>query len=324
MRTALITGSASGFGFHLTERLIQLGWEVFATDIDAGGLDALTESPRLIKRRMDVRDPVAVSSVCAEAEAIGIDLLVNDAGHAVFGTQEEADLSSIRDLFEVNVLGVARVTQALLPPLRRRAGTIVNVSSVAGRTVFPESGFYAASKHAVEAITEALAQEVCPDGVRVRLIEPGSFQTGFQARAARHSRPRSPESPYVDRHHLWDQRREQLLDPPGHPSAVADAIVASLDHPAPFLRVPVGPDALRMLRLREQVSADAWTRLAITRNGGPTFVGVEGDVLTPEAVVAASREALTPTLAAWKAGHLRHWEDSAAGQAAIARLRNIG
>ena len=102
-----------------------------------------------------------------------VDVLVNNAGYAVFATQEEADLEQIRDLFDVNVLGPARTTQAFLPSLRDRRGVVVQLSSVAGRMTFPESGFYAATKHALEAMSHALLCEAGPMGVRVRVIQPG-------------------------------------------------------------------------------------------------------------------------------------------------------
>lgn len=207
----------------------------------------------------DVRDDDAVA---AAADFAGpVDVLVNNAGYAVFGSQAEASLAAVREMFEANVLGVARVTQALLPGLRARQGTVVNISSVAGRIVFPESGFYAASKHAVEALSEALYEENCSFGLRVVVIEPGHFATGFQARAAAMSRPRSPDSPYAHLHSLWDERRGEALAVPQDPELVVQAILAGLDSAEPFVRVEAGVDAPVLLRRRETLGNDGWMRL---------------------------------------------------------------
>ncbi|MBA2320045.1 MAG: SDR family NAD(P)-dependent oxidoreductase, partial [Deltaproteobacteria bacterium] len=179
MRSAFVTGSGSGFGFGVCRRLLADGWRVVATGERPGPWqDAL---PGAEIRICDVADARSVAK--ATADVGEIDVLVNNAGYAVFGSQEEADIDAVRRMFEVNVFGVARVTQALLPTLRRTHGTLVQLSSIAGRTVFPESGYYAATKYAVEAMSEALFQETCQFGIRIRLIQPGSFATGFQARA---------------------------------------------------------------------------------------------------------------------------------------------
>ncbi|HMV68047.1 MAG TPA: SDR family NAD(P)-dependent oxidoreductase, partial [Myxococcota bacterium] len=206
----------------------------------------------------DVRDDAAVAELATAAGPV--DVLVNNAGYAVFGSQAEADLGAIRELFETNVLGVARVTQALLPSLRARRGAVVNISSVAGRVVFPESGFYAASKHAVEAMSEALFEENCTFGLRVVVIEPGHFATGFQARAAAMSKPRSPDSPYAHLHALWDQRRGEALAVPQDPELVVDAILAGLASDEPYVYVEAGEDAPVLLRQRESLGHLGWMR----------------------------------------------------------------
>ncbi len=315
MRSAFVTGSSSGFGLALCRRLLGEGWRVVAS-ADAIGpwTDALRGAEILL---CDVRDPSSVTAAAARAGAV--DLLVNNAGYAVFGSQEEADLDAVRAMFEVNVFGVGRVTQAFLPGLRARAGTVVQLSSVAGRTVFPESGWYAATKYAVEALSEALFQETCQFGVKVRLIEPGSFATGFQARAAAASRPRDPSGPYGALHPTWDARKTAVLKPPQDPEGVVSAIVDSLGDPAPFLRVPVGPDALRILSLRDALGPDRWSRMAADR-AGLEAPHRPGEVLSPAEVLAGEADLLA-TKAADAHGHLSHWADDELGRAALARLR---
>jgi NAD(P)-dependent dehydrogenase (short-subunit alcohol dehydrogenase family) len=327
MSTAFITGCGSGFGFHLARRMLADGHRVVASDPHVAGLadriggsaagwgDRLLVLPLDVRHVGDVREGVRAALAWAP-----VDVLVNNAGYAIFGTQEEADLGAIRDLFDVNVLGAARVTQALLPALRERSGTIVQISSVAGRTVFPESGFYAATKHAIEAMSEALFQEVAPFGIKVRLIEPGSFDTGFLARAVASSRPRSADSPYAALHATWDARKLGILEKPQPPEWVADAIVASLADPAPFRRVMVGPDATRLLGLRSAIAPDAWALLAAERNGLVPPPHGPAEVLSPEEVLAGTGDR-GPTLAALAHGHLDHWEATGVGRAALDLLR---
>ncbi len=262
MPTAFITGCATGFGHRLAHRLLKADWHVVATDPDAAALhQSFADSPRLLILQLDVGDAQAVSKAAVAAAAWRpIDMLVNNGGYAIFGTQEEADIDAVRDMFEVNVLGLGRVTQALLPSVRAQRGVIVNVSSIAGRLVFPESGWYAATKHAVEAMSMALSQEVAQDGIRVRLIEPGSFDTHFAQRAAGKSKPRDHDGPYAGRFAQWDADKDAALEPPQDPELVVDAILASTHTPFPFQRVLVGADARRLLGDRKAPDPDAWSR----------------------------------------------------------------
>lgn len=322
--TVFVTGCATGFGHRVAARLLHLGHRVVATDASVDGWPARLGAPRddLLVLRCDVRDPDAVAAAARAAVAWSpVDVLVNNAGYAIFGTQEETDLALVRELFEVNVLGVARVTQALLPSLRATGGRVVQLSSVAGRTAFPESGFYAATKHAVEAMSEALFQECCGFGVRVTVIEPGSFDTEFLSTAQRLSPTPAADSPYASARPAWQRRKFAVLEPPQDPERVVDAIVASLADPAPFRRVPVGADAERMLALRDALGPDGWTRLAGAR-AGVSATPEPGDVPGPEAALAAlDRGELPPALvAAWRHGHLEHWSESETGRAALDRL----
>jgi NAD(P)-dependent dehydrogenase (short-subunit alcohol dehydrogenase family) len=319
MRTALVTGAASGFGRATATALAAAGWRVVGVD-ERPLSTGWGETPGVEPLVVDVRSDAQVRHL---AQVLGdVDLVVNNAGYAVFGTQEEVPLDAVRDLFEVNVLGPARVTQAFLPGLRRRSGAIVQLSSVAGRTVFPESGYYAATKHALEAMSEALAQEVAVYGVRVRVVEPGAFDTAFSERAARSSPAVGSESPYAAQRPTWSARKGEVLEAPQPARWVAETILASLDDPAPFLRLPVGADAQRILALRDTLGPDPWTRLAIDRQGfqGPHPAGF---VPSPEALLALpdGHPDLARARAADEARHLGHWTLTAPGRAALQRLR---
>jgi len=314
--TAFVTGCATGFGRRLTDRLLAAGWVVHATDPSPpedweGGAPSGTGT--LVTHLLDVRDPDQVTQA---TQGLGpVDLLVNNAGYAVFGTQEETDLDAVKELFDVNVLGLARVTQAVLPRVREAQGTVVQLSSVAGRTVFPESGFYAATKYAVEAMSEALFQECATFGVRVRLIEPGSFDTRFLDTALERS-PAPPEnSAYDGVRELWMRRKVAVLETPQDPERVVDAIMGCLDAPEPFLRIPVGPDSERILLVRDLLGADGWSTFAAERNGLPPQLAPEQEVAMPS---EHARERLR-ALDRW--GHLDHWEDTDVGRAALAVLR---
>jgi len=327
MPTAFITGCASGFGNLLCKRLLGLGWHVVATDPVIEGLEEdlapdFATGKRLLVLKMDLANPPSIRSAVYEAlEWSPVDVLVNNGGYAVFGTQEEADLIAIEKMFAVNVFGALHVTKALLPTLRERQGTVVNISSLAGRMSFPESGFYAATKHAVEAISEALFEETCTFGVKVRVIEPGSFDTLFGWRAKEMSEPRRDDSPYADVFPLWDKRKQASLEKPQKPALVVDAIVASLSDPRPFFRVQVGPDSERIVGLRDAIDHDAWVVLMARRNGMFHATSGPNDVMTPPEVlsygVTGPDDVFAATTTAWNYGHLGHWDETDEGQAAL-------
>jgi NAD(P)-dependent dehydrogenase (short-subunit alcohol dehydrogenase family) len=325
MWTAFVTGCSTGFGHAVARKLLQGGHRVAASSTTRGPwVDALGGlGGDLLPLALDVRSDAAVADAVGQALAWGeVDVLVNNAGRGFFASQEEGSLDTFRDLLDVNVLGPARLTRALLPSLRRTRGTVVQLSSVAGHTVFPESGFYAATKHALEAMSEALVQEVGPHGVRVRLIEPGQFDTCFQVNAANASPVMGDDSPYTGQRPTWRARRHDVLEPPQDPERVADAIVAALEDPAPFRRIPVGPDAERILALRRELGPEAWGRLSADRNGLDDPHRRPGEVLSPREVLALPPEsdALGPTCAAVGLGHLRHWAEDDLGRKALAHL----
>ncbi len=325
MHTAFITGCATGFGHRLAARLLARGHRVVATDRDTAAWPARLGAPHPNLRvlQCDVRREDSVAAAAEAATAWGpVDVVVNNAGYAIFGTQEETPVDLVREMFEVNVFGAARVTRALLPSLRVHRGQVVQISSVAGRTVFPESGFYAATKYALEAMSEALFQECCTFGVRVRLIQPGSFDTRFLPTAERLSPQPGPDSPYAALRPLWTRRKLAVLEPPQDPERVVDAIVATLDDPTPFRRIPVGPDAERILAVRDALGPDRWSRLAGLRAG---LRAEDADPELPDpADLPARLDAGSPPpaglLAAWRHGHLDHWGDSEAGRAALDAL----
>lgn len=188
---ALVTGSTSGIGEAAALELAGRGSRVFASGRTLAGVEHLRgRSPDLEPIELDVTDEGSVRRGVARVfnEAGRIDVLVNNAGYAIFGAVEDVDRELLRRQFEVNVFGAMSVCRAVLPIMRRQGrGTIVNVSSVAGRVSTPFMGAYCASKFALEALTDSLRVEARPFGVRVVCLEPGATRTRFQDRGRRES-----------------------------------------------------------------------------------------------------------------------------------------
>ena len=180
---ALVTGASSGIGRETTRRLAQEGFQVIALARRKERLDDLVkEYQNILPRPVDLSDAQELEKFYQEIASLAepISVLINNAGFSVRGAVEDVSLSSIRRLFEVNLFALVRVTQACLPGMRRlRRGRIINLSSVVGKFPYPTSGPYAATKHAVEAITDALRMEVRPFGIYVVTIRPGVIGTEF-------------------------------------------------------------------------------------------------------------------------------------------------
>lgn len=186
----LITGCSSGFGHELAKLIIARGWRLVATARDTARLAELTQSAedRVLAVKLDVGQADQVEAAMAAAkERFGrIDVLVNNAGYGYQSSIEEGQDAEIRAQFEANVFGLFAVTRAVLPIMRaQRSGHIINITSVAGLIGFPGSGYYAASKHAVEGFSDALIAEVKPLGISVTCVEPGPFRTDWAGRSLR-------------------------------------------------------------------------------------------------------------------------------------------
>jgi len=235
---ALITGCSTGIGRATALELTARGYDVVAT---ARRLETLADLPVARTLALDVDDDASVAAALA---AVGpVDVLVNNAGFGVEGSIEEVPLADVRRGFETNVFGATRMIQAFLPAMRTRgSGAIVNVTSVAGVVAGPLGGFYAATKFALEAISEALALEVGHFGVRVLIIEPGAIETQFGANVVDH---RGPTGPYAELFAQWEGALGKLGDgsPTPGPELVATTIADALADPDAPLRFPVGADA---------------------------------------------------------------------------------
>ena len=253
MALALVTGSNSGIGLATTIALARAGHTVAATmrDLERGNeLRRFIEHEKLPIRlaTIDVNDDDSVRDGFAKVVAQDgpIDILVNNAGIPGGGAVEETPLDLFRHVMETNFFGGLRCIKAVLPSMReRRRGTIVNVTSVAGRIAMAPQASYAASKWAFEALSECLAQEMRPFNVRVAIVEPGVIATPIFTKA----RAPQAESPHPHSKRLR-ALFAALLAKPTPPSVVADAIREIVDGDSWQLRYPVGPDAVPALKWR--------------------------------------------------------------------------
>ncbi|HEU5323118.1 MAG TPA: SDR family NAD(P)-dependent oxidoreductase, partial [Methylomirabilota bacterium] len=189
-----------------------------------------------------------------------VDVLVNNAGIGGGGPIEDVPVEFARALFETNYFGAIRVTQAVLPGMReRRHGAIVMVTSIAGRVAIAGHGHYSAAKHALEAASEALAQEVQEFGIRVAVVEPGVVVTPIFSKARRFADPASPYAAHVRRLLLFYQMQ---MKRPSQPSDVAEVIHEAVTTPAPRLRWLVGDDARRLEAGRRRMSDEEYVASA--------------------------------------------------------------
>jgi NAD(P)-dependent dehydrogenase (short-subunit alcohol dehydrogenase family) len=188
-----ITGCSTGFGLELAKLVLGRGWRAVVTARDRARVADLVigAEDRALALDLDVTQPAQVAAAVAAAEArFGcIDVLVNNAGYGYQASIEEGDEAEIRAQFDANVFGLFALTRAVLPGMRaRRRGHVLNITSVAGFIGFPGSGYYAASKHAVEGFSDALAAEGKPLGIKVTCIEPGPFRTDWAGRSLRQTK----------------------------------------------------------------------------------------------------------------------------------------
>ena len=264
-KAVLITGCSSGIGWATAKCLSEVGWRVYATARNVEKIAPLEESGcRLLA--LDVTDEGSMRRAVGEVEreegAVGA--LVNNAGYSQSGAVEAVPMEKVRAQFETNVFGLVRMCQLVLPGMRRQGyGRIVNVSSMGGKLTFPGAGYYHASKHAVEAISDALRFEVKGFGVKVSVIEPGLIRTGF-ANAAVGSMNGQEEGPYagfdeaVARATTENYEQGPFSKLAGEPEAVAEAIERALWARNPRSRYAVTPSARLFLGLRRLLPDGAW------------------------------------------------------------------
>jgi NAD(P)-dependent dehydrogenase (short-subunit alcohol dehydrogenase family) len=257
----LVTGASSGIGETCVRRLDAMGYQVFAGVRHSEDAERLrtTGSERLRPLRLDVTDPAdierAVETVALALGDRGLTGLVNNAGIAVGGPLEYITPEELRFQLEVNVVGLHAMTRAFLALVRRGRGRIVHIGSISGRIASPFIGPYAASKHAVEALADALRQELAPEGLHVSVIEPGQVRTpiwskGLASFAAIDRRlPEEGLARYGTRLKVMEWMIQRAPRVGESPDAVADAVIHALEAAEPKTRYIVGRDARVRLAL---------------------------------------------------------------------------
>ncbi|MFC7155493.1 SDR family oxidoreductase [Halomarina halobia] len=253
-KTALITGCSSGIGRATARAFLDDDWTVYATARDAADLVDLAESG-CETAELDVTDEEQVRAVvdAVLGEQGRLDCLVNNAGYGQFGPVEDVTTDALHRQFEVNVYGPHRLMRAVLPHMRERGeGRIVNVSSVAGRISTPGMGAYAASKFALEALTDALRNEVAPHGVGAVLVEPGPVESGFARRANGELEELPRSDAYETVYRLYDDSEVFGGGSPiaVRPDQVARTVLEAAVTPDPRARYPVGGFAELSLKAR--------------------------------------------------------------------------
>lgn len=269
-RVALVTGASAGIGKATARRLLSDGWTVYGAarrlermaDLEADGARTLFLDVTDEESRSD-----AVQAVLLDEGRI--DALVNSAGYGSYGALEDVELGEARRQFEVNVFGLVRMIQLVLPTMRARgSGTIVNISSMGGRIWMPIGGWYHATKHALEVLSDTLRVEVRPFGVDVVVIQPGAIESEWAGVAAETLEARSGDTVYED----LTRSMGALLDyeDAADPAVVADAVSKALRSSRPRRRYTVTLQAKALVFLRWLLPDGVWDRMvrAIFRGAG--------------------------------------------------------
>jgi NAD(P)-dependent dehydrogenase (short-subunit alcohol dehydrogenase family) len=270
MKTWLVTGVSSGFGRALAEAALARGDRVVGTlrqEAQCAEFNALQDG-RAFGFVLDVRNHDDVQRVVGEIErTVGpIDVLVNNAGYGYEGTIEEASMADIRAQFDVNVFGAISVIQAVLPFMRkRRAGRILNITSMGGLMTFPGVGIYHGSKFALEGINETLAKEVAEFGIKVTAIEPGGFRTDWAGRSMQRG-ARTISDYDASFEPIREARAARSGKQIGDPLKAAQAILQVADTDNPPVHLLLGSDALSFVRaklesLKQEI--DAWENVTV-------------------------------------------------------------
>jgi NAD(P)-dependent dehydrogenase (short-subunit alcohol dehydrogenase family) len=252
MSTWLITGSSSGLGRDLAGAVLDAGHNAVVTARNADSVRDLTQAhpDRALAVALDVTDSAQVAMAVHEGEERfgGIDVLVNNAGYGYRAAVEEGDEADVAALFATNVFGPVSLIKAVLPGMRaRRSGAIVNISSIGARICPPGSGYYAATKAALEGLSGSLRKELAPLGIHVVAVEPGGFRTDFAGRSLKQS------ATVIDDYAETAGKRRKENDTahgtqPGDPARAARAILTAVEADEPPALLMLGTDALTAIR----------------------------------------------------------------------------
>jgi NAD(P)-dependent dehydrogenase (short-subunit alcohol dehydrogenase family) len=258
-KTALITGASSGIGEATALQLAELGYTVYASARRVERMSDLTDRG-IRTRAVDITDDATVVALVGAiiAETGRLDVLVNNAGYGSYGALEDVPIEEARRQFEVNLFGLARLTQLVLPQMRaQRDGYIVNVSSMGGKIWEPLGSWYHASKFAVEGLSDSLRVEVAEFGIKVVIIQPGSIRSEWSGIAADQLEATSADTPYAGQAKIMGAvlRGVDQMRLASGPEVVAEVIAKAVQSPRPRTRYVVGGGA-RGILLAERILPD--------------------------------------------------------------------
>jgi NAD(P)-dependent dehydrogenase (short-subunit alcohol dehydrogenase family) len=264
-----ITGCSTGFGRALALELLAAGYPTVVTARNTKDIQDIVELyPNLaLSVSLDITDVDQINAAVKIAiEKFGrIDVLVNNAGIGYFGAIEESEEKEVRTMFEINVFGLAKMTQAVLPYMRKcKKGHILNIASIGGLRSFPGVGFYNATKYAVDGLSESLAKEVAPLGIKVTIIAPSGFRTDWAGRSAKNTQVKIEDYQTTAWKNMGDIRGYSG-NQPGDPVRAAKAMIQVTETENPPMRLLLGAAALKGARIKlDELKNDFDTWAAIT------------------------------------------------------------
>jgi NAD(P)-dependent dehydrogenase (short-subunit alcohol dehydrogenase family) len=260
-KVAIVTGSSSGIGYATSLMLARKGFYTYASVRNISRSSSLeykanAEKLPLKLIQLDVTDVDSVKDAIEKivSEKGRIDVLVNNAGYGLFGAFEDISLDEIKAQYDTNVFGLIRTTQAVLPTMRKqKSGIIVNVSSINGQVAFPVISAYVSTKFATEGLSESIAYEVEPFGIKVVLIEPGPVGSNFMKGSILPKRALDPQSPYSQLVQNVNAKITSQHENATSPEEVAKTIVQAILTEKPEFRYVVGNDAVSLLEARKNM-----------------------------------------------------------------------
>ena len=270
-KVAVVTGSSSGIGYETALVLARNGFRTYATMRNLEKAKAISDVAKREKLslhtiKLDVTDEKSVNDAIKtiKSDAGRIDVLVNNAGYGLTGSLEDLSMSEIKAQYETNVFGLIRVTQAVLPIMReQKSGIIVNISSIGGKMAIPLQSPYHGTKFAVEGLSESIAYELEPFGIKIVIIEPGAIKTNFDTGMVVAQKNQNPSSPYYKSMQKLQSSINSVFKNGTPPAKVAEVILNAITTPNPNLRYTVGEDAALLAQKRKELPDSEFQKLVL-------------------------------------------------------------
>lgn len=265
-KVAVVTGSSTGIGYETSLTLARNGFLTYATMRNLNKSEnmkmvATKENLPIRIKQLDVTDDISVTNAvqAISSEAGRIDVLVNNAGYGLNGAFEDLAMDEIKAQYETNVFGLIRMTQAVLPIMRRqKSGTIVNISSGAGRFGFPSGSAYVSTKFAVEGLSESMSYELEPFGIKVAIVEPGVIRTNFADGLVVAKKSKDPSSPYSQLMQKAANGFEKMMKNASSPDLVANVVLKAVRNENSSLRYLAGNDVEEWLGKRNMADEESY------------------------------------------------------------------